>query len=172
MPCNHDMHRQVAKVPLAYFITVRTYGTWLHGDERGSVDRDHNQFGAPLLPADVKRQQSEEERLRHPPIFLTAESAALVEKTVREVCIHRKWELHTVKARTNHFHAIVSAGVTAERVMNDFKAWATRRLREYGFVGVDQQVWVHHGSTPYLWTPDELHSAIDYVENRQGPPLM
>jgi hypothetical protein len=25
--------------PLAYFISFRTYGTWLHGDERGSVNR-------------------------------------------------------------------------------------------------------------------------------------
>ena len=25
--------------PLAYFITFTCYGNWLHGDERGSVDR-------------------------------------------------------------------------------------------------------------------------------------
>jgi hypothetical protein len=24
--------------PTAYFITFHTYGTWLHGDERGSTD--------------------------------------------------------------------------------------------------------------------------------------
>ena len=34
-------------VPLAYLITFRTYGTWLHGDARGSVDREHNVFGTP-----------------------------------------------------------------------------------------------------------------------------
>jgi len=27
------------RIPLAYLITFRSYGTWLHGDERGSVDR-------------------------------------------------------------------------------------------------------------------------------------
>jgi len=26
----------------AYLITFTTYGTWVHGDERGSVDREHN----------------------------------------------------------------------------------------------------------------------------------
>ena len=36
-------------IPLAYFITFRAYGTWLHGDERGSVDRLHNTFGSPSL---------------------------------------------------------------------------------------------------------------------------
>ena len=30
--------------PLAYFISFRTYGTWLHGDERGSIDRFHNRY--------------------------------------------------------------------------------------------------------------------------------
>ena len=37
--------------PLAYLITFRTYGTWLHGDDRGAVDRrGGNEFGATLMP--------------------------------------------------------------------------------------------------------------------------
>ena len=36
---------------LAYLITFRCYGTWLHGDSRGSVDRFHNRYGAPLIAA-------------------------------------------------------------------------------------------------------------------------
>jgi hypothetical protein len=39
------------RVPLAYLITFRAYGTWLHGDSRGSVDRFHNRYGAPLIRA-------------------------------------------------------------------------------------------------------------------------
>ena len=38
------------RIPLAYLITFRSYGTWLHGDERGSVDRFHNVYGTPRLP--------------------------------------------------------------------------------------------------------------------------
>ena len=29
---------------LAYFISFRTYATWLHGDKRGSIDRFHNRY--------------------------------------------------------------------------------------------------------------------------------
>ncbi len=38
--------------PLAYLITFRTYGTWLHGDDRKSVDRHgKNIYGTPkILP--------------------------------------------------------------------------------------------------------------------------
>ncbi len=35
--------------PLAYLITIRCYGTWLHGDERGSVDRKYNRYGTPRI---------------------------------------------------------------------------------------------------------------------------
>jgi hypothetical protein len=31
---------------LAWLLTETTYGTWLHGDARGSVDRIRNQPGA------------------------------------------------------------------------------------------------------------------------------
>src|SRR5947207_263388 len=38
-----------------YLITFTTYGQWLHGDARGSVDRHHNQPDAPPLPANPDR---------------------------------------------------------------------------------------------------------------------
>lgn len=36
-------------IPMAYLVTFRAYGTWLHGDKRGSVDRFHNRFGTPRI---------------------------------------------------------------------------------------------------------------------------
>jgi hypothetical protein len=40
--------------PLAYLITFRCHGTWLHGDERGSVDRFHNRYKSPCIePIDL-----------------------------------------------------------------------------------------------------------------------
>jgi hypothetical protein len=38
------------QIPLGYLITFRSYGSWLHGDRRGSVDRFHNRFGTPRIP--------------------------------------------------------------------------------------------------------------------------
>lgn len=37
--------------PVAYFITFTTYGTWLQGRDPGWVDRQHNQYGAPIPQA-------------------------------------------------------------------------------------------------------------------------
>lgn len=166
-----DMHRKPAALPMAYFLTMRTHGTWLHGDKRGSVDRLHNQFDTPLLPPDPTRLAAMERRMRSPAVEFAAQSAALIELTVREVCAHRSWRLYALAARSNHLHVVASGPVAAERMINDFKAWCTRRLREAGHVDETQTVWAAHGSTPHLWTQHQLVAAIDYVKNWQGGPL-
>ena len=55
--------------------------------------------------------------------------------------------------------------------MNSFKAYATRKLREKDFIGAGVKMWGRHGSTPYLWTEEDLIRAIDYVINGQGGDL-
>jgi hypothetical protein len=37
-----------------YFITFRCYGSWLHGDQRGSIDWRHRAYKSPLLERDPK----------------------------------------------------------------------------------------------------------------------
>jgi REP element-mobilizing transposase RayT len=157
--------------PLAYFITFRTYGTWLHGDERGSIDPTHNRYQDPLVAPDRRRQQLMQYNMRDAPYLLAAESAKLVEQTITEVAAHRRWSLHVVKARTNHVHIVAGGRVSPERMMNDFKAWSTRRLREHGYARPDQHAWAEHGSTPHLFTEQQLHAAIAYVKDWQGGPL-
>jgi hypothetical protein len=44
-------HLEFSAAPLAYLITFNTYGSWLHGDRRGSVDRFHNRYGTPRVGA-------------------------------------------------------------------------------------------------------------------------
>ena len=51
-------------MPLAFLITFRTYGTWLHGDERGSVNRFRNQYRSRLLPAEKKWRETNVRRLK------------------------------------------------------------------------------------------------------------
>jgi hypothetical protein len=58
--------------------------------------------------------------------------------------------------------------------MNAFKAYATRHLRETGLLPPGVKPWSRHGSNPYLWTPEDVERAIDYVINNQGdePPRL
>jgi len=42
-------------IPLAYFISFRAYGTWLHGDKRGSIDRFNNRYRSPYIPRQLRQ---------------------------------------------------------------------------------------------------------------------
>ena len=51
--------------------------------------------------------------------------------------------------------------------MNDFKAWATRRLREQKLALPTARIWEEHGSTRYLFTEEEFQRACHYVRDCQ-----
>lgn len=120
------MRRGSAHGPLAYFLTWTTYGTWLPGDERGWVAKP-GQFRAP----DQKRQRESRQRMTEPALTFDAEQCRLIERTIAEHCRIRHWHLHAVTCRTNHAHVVVTATDHGpDTVMNQFKAWCTRRLKE------------------------------------------
>jgi REP element-mobilizing transposase RayT len=157
--------------PLGYLITFVTYGTWLHGDERGSVDRDHNVPGTPLLARAPNRQRRAAERLKYAPVRLDAARRRAVHQAIVDVVQHRSWTLHALNVRTNHVHVVVTADQTPERAMNTLKAWATRRMVEAGVFVAGQKPWARHGSTGYLWKPDQVEAACRYVLEQQGADL-
>ncbi len=154
--------------PIAYFITFRTYGTWLHGDERGSVDRDHNTFATPSLGHHTGRERSARQRLKNPPVSLNEQQRAAIQDAITRVCVHREWSLHAINVRTNHVHLVVSAEQSPELVMQSLKSWASRTLRENDLLDQDERVWARHGSTRYLWKAHQLTEACRYVVEGQG----
>ncbi|HZS10392.1 MAG TPA: hypothetical protein VFD58_36520 [Blastocatellia bacterium] len=158
--------------PLAYLITIRTYGTWLHGDERGSLDRGkHHLYGSAKMPSNKWLVNAEKAQLKHPPVTLNDAQRLIVERAIREACGYRGYHLMAVNARTNHVHSVVAAAGRPEPVMNAFKSYATRQLREARLLPPDIKPWSRHGSNPYLWTPEQVERAIDYVINGQDDEL-
>ena len=161
--------RSVAK---GYLITFRCFGTWLHGDDRGSVDRRfYNRFGTPKIEPDSEQVLRKANQRKHEPFFLGEKERAIVEHAIKEVCDYRGYGLFALNVRTNHVHAVTSNSGLPERMMEGFKAYATRALRANGLVEQGQRPWSRHGSTRYLWTDEHVSQAIDYVVNGQGDEL-
>jgi REP element-mobilizing transposase RayT len=157
---------------LAYFITLRTYGTWLAGDARGSVDKAHNLRGEPFLQRDDFRRAYQQRRMRSPAITLDGRSRAVVAAAILDVCTHRGWDLLALNVRTNHAHIVVEASSnSAERVMGDFKAYATRAMRASGLLAAGQPTWAGHGSTVHCFTEAEVAGVIEYTNHGQGDDL-
>jgi len=158
--------------PLGFLITFRSRGTWLHGDERGSVSRFRNQYKSRPLPPEKKWLDINRGRLRHDPVLLDAAQRRCVEDAARETCEFRNWFLHAVSARTNHVHLVVSIGKKKPEIaLNAFKANATRMMKSVGCWKKQSSPWSDKGSTRYLWNEKSVARAIDYVLNGQGDDL-
>jgi REP element-mobilizing transposase RayT len=160
------------EIPLGYLITFRSYGTWLHGDVRGSVDRAHNRFGTPRIPPNQKWEKHNRNLLSQSPVRLSRRQRRTIEEAIRETCKIRKWEFWVTNIRTNHIHTVVSAPCKPEKILNAFKANATRKLREAGGWNSSRSPWVEKGSKRYLWTEQDVINAVVYVEYEQGGQLL
>ena len=107
-------------------------------------------------------------------VLLTEEQRALVEQTVRDHCRIRGWVLHAVNARTNHVHVVVTADRDPKEVINQLKAWCSRKLSDAaGLVGTvakkaGRRHWFTEGGDKELIETEEyLNNAIEYVLERQ-----
>ncbi len=158
--------------PLAYLITFRTHGTWLHGDIRGAVDRKHNVYGFPRLRHDPVRKAYSRSQLKVGAVLFDTSRRSAVLKAVTETCAKRNWSLLAINVRTNHVHVVVEIGNDKpEAALVAFKANATRLMREHRCWTSDRSPWVEKGSRRYLWKQSSVDAAIDYVVNEQGDDL-
>ncbi len=167
---SRDAGRVPQDEPLAYFLTWTTYGTWLPGDERGWVAKPGE-----FLPPDALREQASRSLMTEPPLFLDLAQREIVENTITDHCRHRGWHLHAVACRTNHVHVVVTApGRDPEDVMDQFKAWCTRRLKERLECADPETVrtnwWTQRGSKRWLNDDESLAIAIQYVREFQDRP--
>lgn len=161
------------RLPLAYLLTIRTFGTWLPGDERTSVKRDGwNRFGHSRYPQNKALERWMADEMAGEPFILNAALRAVVDDALRELCEKRGFELHALNVRTNHAHSVISAGAKPERIADALKANATKKLREAGLIDAGTKVWSRGRSRRYLWKPHHVIAAIDYTNFGQGDFLL
>lgn len=159
-------------IPLAVLFTFRSYGTWLHGDDRCSIDRHNNIYGTPRYSKLDHWEQISRERMKHDPVTLNARQRSAVEYAVRETCIIRNWGMYAINVRTNHGHVVAAVGSKSpDLVLSTFKANATSIMRERNCWQFKHSPWAEKGSKRRLWNERHLIGAIDYVMFGQGGDL-
>ncbi len=156
---------------MTYLITFACYGCHLHGTGSGSVDAMHNVPGTPVLNEDWARAAWEEQRMDQPVYHMDQIRRDAVLEAIREVCGHRGWSLLAAHVRSHHVHTVVEAEAEPERVMKDFKAYASRRLNRMSLDHPNRKRWARHGSTRWLWKPQHVSAAIQYVVAEQGDAM-
>jgi REP element-mobilizing transposase RayT len=109
--------------------------------------------------------------MSQPPYRLDQDSRAAVLAAIRGHCAHRGWTLLAAHVRTNHLHVILEAEVRPEKVLNEFKSYASRALNRLDRDGPRRKRWARHGSTRWLFKDRDVLEAIQYVVEEQGEPL-
>jgi hypothetical protein len=154
---------------MRYLITFSCYGQRLHGDGAGSVDRHHNVPGTPTLEADPQCEAEEASRMRFPPYSLDHRGRTVVLEALKQVCSQRHWIMLACHVRSTHVHVIVEGNAKPEKMMNHFKAYASRALHLPE--PADRKRWARHGSTVWLWNDNAVQTAIRYLAERPGDPM-
>ena len=154
--------------PIAYLITFRTYGTWLHGDKRCSVARGRGKMPSVKLEENSHLEAAMKEMLVGAPVQLTSDERKCVSDAMIEVCNHRSYGLRASNVQSNHVHAVVSKAIKPEKIVNDFKVYSTRKLRTELSWDPNIKIWSRGASTKYLWKPRQVAAAVEYVLYAQG----
>ena len=156
---------------MTYLITFTCYGCHLHGDERGSVDRQHNLPGSPLVKADARGVLTERHLMDQPPYLMDERCRQAVLAAIVDRCAQQRWELLAAHVRTNHVHLVVEGETRPERIMNDLKSYASLCLNQMESDEPERKRWARHGSTRWLWEPENVTAAIQYVIDEQGEAM-
>lgn len=147
---------------LIYFITWTTYGAWLPGDARGWRKwKQGQQQPRPLLEAWCR------DRMKEECVHLNGGQRAKVEAVCRQHAEIRGWELHAVSARSNHVHLALTADAAPDKVRDQFKANATRVLRQPPDPICNQKIWTRGGDVEIVDDEQGLEQVVLYIVEAQ-----
>ena len=165
----HNVGRKNATMAHAsYFLTWTTYGSWLHGDARGSVDSDHNLVGHPVVAPDNERYVWNDGKLAESAFTLNPKARAIVGLSICETARNREWKIVALHVGVNHVHVVLDApDVEPQTAVKSLKSWATRALRDAGALDDRTRVWTKRASTRYLNSDASKAAAVDYVRRFQ-----
>jgi hypothetical protein len=154
------------RFPLAWYITWTTYGTWLHGDPRGS------HLGVVFIPADAVLEAAMRAQMTEDALYLTYLQRSIVDAAVVAECAAQEWILHQRNVRTNHVHVVVSAAMDGEKVRSRLKAIASDALSTdaglpMGGKNGRRRWWTEKGNVVPVETERSLEEIGTYVRDLQ-----
>jgi REP element-mobilizing transposase RayT len=124
-----------------------------------------------MVDADPMRMSAEKRQMDQAPYSMDEQRRETVLGALIDRCADRGWSLVAAHVRTNHVHVVVDAEALPERVMNDLKSFASRRLNQLGFDDPSRKRWARHGSTRWLRGREAVFAAIQYVVDKQGEAM-
>lgn len=100
-------------------------------------------------------------------VVLDRDQRQKVEEVCQRHAMIRDGELHAVSARSNHVHLAVTADAEPKKVRDQFKANATRVLREPPNAIEKDKIWTRGGDIEIVDGEDELEQVVIYITEAQ-----
>lgn len=157
--------------PSAYFITFTTYGTWVHADARGSVNRNQNEYDTPRIKPNAQYAKEMHDKQKHDQFILSEEKRETILQSIIEACKYYHWYLHAAHVRTNHVHILLCAKENPDTVTTKIKSYATRFLKKNHPDIPDQKFWTRGKSARYIWNSTFIVPVMQYIVEHQGKKM-
>jgi hypothetical protein len=149
------------------------YGTRLHGDPRGTVDRQHNQYGEPVLSYDEHRWEREQSLLKFPLVVFKRDEMMVVESLLPAICQRGGWIHRTGACGPDHVHEVLASPNDPATVRRLLKRWLGQELsRVLRPLPGGATWWAECGSIRWIFEEDDdyLANAMRYVQRQRATP--
>ena len=158
--------RCIRSFPLAYHISLRTYGSWLPGDPRGW---HHRGDGPSALerPGWEPLRAVARELQRDPTVMFTEPMGVVVVEAVVSLAHDREWRLHAVEAVSSHLHTVIGAPLMGLEVVQEVREAGARLLADRGLHDPSLRVWSRGGHFSMVHTIADLARAVEYVNRHR-----
>ena len=153
--------------PLAYHLTFGMYGTRLHGDERGTIDRRMNEPGDPIIGRNESWEQMERRHLSFAPVTLEEAQRELAKRAIPALCRRGGWQYHLAAVRSNHVHVLLTARVEGKRIRRWFKTWLGQALTEAYPHEIGRPWWADGGSVRWVWKQWYYETVYQYIAEQR-----
>ncbi len=157
--------------PIAYFITFRTYASWLHGDHRDSVDPRHNIFLAPRIIPNPNFEEKMKSNCHENSFLMNAEQREKALDAIINTCRYNHWHLYAAQIRTNHVHIVMQTDRSPDRATTSIKAYATQYLRKIVPQSSREKYWARGQSIKHLFNSMQVFRTMKYVIEEQGEEM-
>jgi len=156
--------------PLAFHITFGTYGSRLHGDERGTVERRRNKPGDPIVGRDDDWRRVEAARLKFDPRLLGRPQRGVIEGILPAICKKGGWTFHIAAARPDHVHLLLTAqpGAESDVTRRLVKRWLSEELSKRWPLAAGERWWSVGGSVKWVWIAGYFDNVWHYIDRQRS----
>ena len=153
--------------PLAYHITLHTYGSWVPGDSRGWHRRGDGPRSI-ARPGVAALEGYARELQRDPTVVLTASMSRAIIDSITTLSRTRGWRLYAAATVASHLHAVVGAPLMAVPLIQEIREESVRCLGGQGLCDDSRRFWSQGGHFSTIHTMAQLGHAVEYVHRHRS----